>query len=175
MGDLFEVREWPGHGRAAVAARAIPAGAVVWAEAPWLVWQGHMDSVASFADCVRAYAALQPAAERERLRAHFAKPAADTVTAHVVADLAQQLQPEVAPHLPVEEVAELLGLVSINNHSFSDGTALFRTAALLSHACTPNVRYSSVDGKLVYTALRDIAAGVRPAPPGQRRNDIAYS
>jgi hypothetical protein len=154
------VASWRGHGRAAVAARALPAGAVVHTERPFLVWDGNMDTPASLASFLTALSDLPVARQAEALE-RFAAPREGTVVATTLARAAAALLPGAAPE-DVARATRALCQAAVNNHAFGPGrSALFWTGAMVSHACDPNLRYTATADGLVYTATRAIVQGVR--------------
>eukprot|EP00160_Parvularia_atlantis_P001414 Unigene11131_Nuclearia_a/m.34061 Unigene11131_Nuclearia_a/g.34061 ORF Unigene11131_Nuclearia_a/g.34061 Unigene11131_Nuclearia_a/m.34061 type:complete len:438 (+) Unigene11131_Nuclearia_a:141-1454(+) len=59
-----------------------------------------------------------------------------------------------------DDVATVLAIAMTNNHMFGeDGSALFEHAAMVSHSCSPNLRYASDGTSMKYVCIRPVATG----------------
>lgn len=88
-----------------------------------------------------------------------------------------QRRPEAKEKLSLYDAKRLLRIIDVNAHSFSEedntgtmvatnvrpreDTALFARGAKVEHSCSPNLTYTTRNGKLLYRASRSIAKGDR--------------
>jgi hypothetical protein len=181
----FEICDEGGMGRVLRATRDFAPGDIVMEEEPLVVFSEENTSFASLRRaCVSA---IEEWKKTARMQLDWSTPmAADVCCALLNAseevkvtwlaylfapddgavaafrDLGQRVcsLPENMSSMSVEEFVRGLQAVRINGFQFMrTKKAIFETASLVAHSCSPNMQYKSLTGKLVQRAIRCIQRG----------------